>query len=446
MKNCIHCGAPLHEEASFCHRCAKSQRESSILHPPRSRKKGLRIGALGLAAAIALGAWALWPREEAAPAGEPAPAAETPIHEAQPSTQPGPEIFDNGGAEIVYTSEGTSYRLLASFSPRMGEEARFLSGTYSREHSVSPGSNYMTFTHLFVVSDTGEFAGDDFAELVEEVRISARPAEGSAALEPSAPTLSPDDPHVFRLSGFYYNESNAQNELCWEIAMKNGDTVRLRQVFTVSTVEQLSLHYSEHSMATIEELRSLLESVSAGVSPETEVTIYLPPVVYEGGISFDSRSFKLVGSTDGETGTRTTFTDTVSVSAFAPTVSSLSNIDFVTEGRVGVHARESVWLEGCLFSGCSVGAYADMGGWLCTVGCSFVNNGVGMEINNPGSARLSRTNFTALSFEGNDLGFRLSACGYGEDMMFELCSFSGNGQDVECLTGNEVNYMDCSWE
>lgn len=447
MKKCIHCGAPLHEEASFCHHCAKSQRESHSPELPKRRKRGLRAAAaLCLAAVLASGLWVLWPREE--PPAEPAPGpglslAAEPASAPEPT--PGPAVYDNGGAEIDYTADGESYRILASFTPREGE-ARFLSGNYSAGHAISPGGNYMTFTHLFVVSEAGEFANEAFGELVEEVRISAEPVGGSEALEPSAPTLSPDDPYVFRMSGFYYNESKGENELCWEIKMKNGDTLRLYQSFTVSTVEVLSLHYTEQPMATIEELRSLLESLSVGVDPDTEITLYLPPVVYEGGLSFETRSFELVGSTDGETGARTTFTGTVNVYGYGPTVSSFTNIAFAAEGQTGLYASESVWLENCAFTGCSVGAYADAGAWLCTLGCVFRDNGVGMEINNPGGARLTNTDFTGHSFMDNGVAFRLSACGSSETMDFIGCSFSGNGQDVECLTENKVNYVDCTWE
>ena len=427
MKKCVHCGAPLHDEASFCHACAQSQREPKIPVPPKPFKKAPAfialafILALGIAAAIAM-------------------LPQPPQSTEEPESSYSPRVFDNGGADMVYTHEGREFLLAVSFSPR-DSLAEFAAGEFSSQPVIGVDENYMTYDHLFVISgDKSRFANEDFGKLVKEVRVSATPTDDWAALELSAPEADPENPNVFLRTGFYFNVSKGRNDICWEIEMLNGDRIYLHQVFSVSAAKTLSYSHTEYPMSTIDELQELINSISSGTGVDTEVNIYLPPVVYDGGLTIDHRSINLIGSSSASQGVeRTTFAGTVTVNAYAPNASTFQSIAFEVPDGIGVLARESVMLENCVFRGCSVGAYAEYGGWICSLGCLFENNGVGIDINNPGNASLCNTEFIGHRFIGNGIAFRLSETAYAEPMVFHGCVFSGNGENIVNLDTNAID-------
>ncbi|MBQ8263302.1 MAG: hypothetical protein IJY96_00825 [Oscillospiraceae bacterium] len=451
MKNCIHCGAELHDDASFCHLCAKSQREkrNPVLPKPKNKKLLRTLLSLALAVCVLFAISKLLPREEA-PA-EPTLAAQ-PEAASEPSAEPSPEpvnepqIFDNGGAEMLYTHGGKSYHLAVSFSPRDSAQSCAV-GEERSDPIIGADENYMTYDQLYVVSeDKSSFAHGEFDALVKEVRVRSITGTG-ATLELSPPESDPNNPGIYLRTAFFFNVSNHENYIHWEIEMLNGDIIRLHQIFSVKSTKSLSYSHEEYPMNTIGELQALIDSICTTVPIDTEVTVYLPPVVYEGGLTIASRSVNLTGSSDAAAGVeRTTFTGTVTVNAYAPNASTFRNIAFEVSNGTGVLSRQSVSVESCVFRNCAVGALAEYNGWIRSVDCLFENNGVGIEINNSGNAALCNTDFVGHRFIGNAIAFRLSSCVYAESMNFIDCQFSGNGDDVVNVAGNTVTYTNCEME
>ena len=78
MKTCPHCGAPLPEEASFCHNCAQTVNERKALYSALI---------IVLVLALAVGGW-LYTR---------------------------PKVYDNGTAEVIYTDQDGTYQILAGY-------------------------------------------------------------------------------------------------------------------------------------------------------------------------------------------------------------------------------------------------------------------------------------------------------------------------------------------
>ncbi len=438
MKKCINCGAELPDEASFCHKCATSQIVRSIPAIPKPRNiKFLRaLLALVLAVAVILSLVLIFSHDSEPPA-EPTP---TPAAEPTPSPTPEANIYDNGSAEMSYTHEGNTYRLAVSFTKR-DSIAHCAEGESEEEAVIGAEQNYRTFANFFVLSeDKSAFADNEFSKLVRDVRISATPANGAQALEMSTPAPNPEQPDPFLVSDFYFNVGNGRNDITWEIEMLNGDIIRLHHAFIVRATEQISYSYLTTSMDTIEELQLLVDTVCAEADEDAEVSIFLPPLIYEGELRIPKRSINFIGTFGGENSSvRTTFTGTVTVDGFGPTASSFRNVVFEVPGGIGVFARQSVVLDNCTLRGCETGAYAEEAGWVIAIGCFFEENGIGLDINNYTNARLNNPEYYFNSFTDNGIGFRLSSCTYKSDFRFEDCTFSGNGQDIMNLCANRID-------
>ena len=117
---------------------------------------------------------------------------------------------------------------------------------------------------------------DEFEALVEEFRVIATPAEGSAAMEVGLPELHPDVPEVLRACFNAYSEHTFDTDICWEIEMKNGDILRLHQNLIVNTLPTAEYHFTEYPMDTVEELRALLDTIRTEHSPDTKIILTLP--------------------------------------------------------------------------------------------------------------------------------------------------------------------------
>ncbi len=446
MKKCIHCGSPLPDEASFCHKCAKSQIEKQRPLPPKSgKKKMLRaLFALVLAVAVIFSLMLIAPKSSDSPSEPtPAPSTEptpTPTPEPTPTPTPEANIYDNGGAEISYTYEGKTYHLAVSFTQRDSIE-HCAEGEAEEEAVIGAEQNYRTFANFFVLSkDKSAFVNDEFSKLIKDARISAVPADGAQALEMSKPAPHPEHPEPCLTSNFHFNVVNGRNDITWELEMLNGDIIRLHHAFIVSATEQISYSYLTTPMDTIEELQLLVDSICAEASEEAEVSIFLPPMIYEGELHIPKRSINFIGTFGGENGSvRTTFTGTDTVDGFGPTASSFRNIAFEVPGGIGVFARQSVVLDNCTLRGCETGAYAEGEGWIIAMGCFFEENGIGLDLNNYTNARLNNPEYYFNSFTGNDIGFRLSSCTYKSDFCFDNCTFSGNGTSIMNLCVNNIN-------
>ena len=111
MKSCPHCGRSLPEEASFCPCCAQTVNVRKGVCPPRYIPGRVLYSTLIVFAAAAVLVLLAF------------------------GTRSRPKVYDNGNAEVIYTSQGTAYQLCvawadAPFSPRtsvmpMGRQMRY---------------------------------------------------------------------------------------------------------------------------------------------------------------------------------------------------------------------------------------------------------------------------------------------------------------------------------
>lgn len=92
MKSCPHCGRSLPEEASFCPCCAQTVNVRKGVCPPRYIPGRVLYSTLiAFAAAAVLVLLAFGARSR-------------------------PKVYDNGNAEVIYTSQGTAYQLCVAWA------------------------------------------------------------------------------------------------------------------------------------------------------------------------------------------------------------------------------------------------------------------------------------------------------------------------------------------
>ena len=91
-KNCPHCGASLHEEASFCPYCAKSVNQRKQPHPPRYISgRALRSAGVLLAVLVLVLLAVFWHRLR-------------------------PRVYDNDSTEVIYRDQGVDYQLCIAWA------------------------------------------------------------------------------------------------------------------------------------------------------------------------------------------------------------------------------------------------------------------------------------------------------------------------------------------
>ena len=396
-KKCIHCGAELPEDASFCPHCAQSQIEKAEVTPPRLWRKKALIAALcvALAAVIAL-IWVLFQR---------------------------PKAYE-GGAYVVYTDQDGSYELLAAFHPDDIANNRPV-----REKTVSLStSEFSNMTVMFGVYQNGKIADTEaFFEKVERCTLEASPNEGGA-LTLSEPTYNTNFLPAARESDITYSGESGTNELIWTLHMKNGDTIHLQQTFAVIPLIHQVYTPGDTALDTMEDLTALLSRINEEVPEDTIVDIYLPPVTYTGDLTMVSRAVNLYGNTEGSG--RTVFTGTLSVNTDSPSNVMLFDLDFAGDGGTGLSTTASVYMGGCSFSGWDVGAVALDGGMIGVERCVFRNNGIGFKYNTVVYHSFNDV-FPDCTITDNDIGVQFARLQGTITIDFVGSVFSGNRIDID---------------
>lgn len=396
-KKCIHCGAELPEDASFCPHCAQSQIEKAEAKPPRLwRKKALIAVSCVLIVAVVILACSYANR---------------------------PKTYE-GGAYIVYTDQDGDYELLAAFHPDDIANNRPI-----REKTVSLSTNeFSNMTVMFGIYHNGEIADTEaFFAKVESCTLEASPNEGGA-LALSEPTYNTNFLPAARESDITYSGESGTNELTWTLKMKNGDTIRLKQTFEVIPLVHQVYTPEDTALDTIEDLTALLSRINEEVPEDTIVDIYLPPVTYTGDLTMVSRAVNLYGNADGNG--RTVFTGTLSVNTDNPSNVMLFDLDFVGDGGTGLSATASVYMGGCSFSGWDVGAVALDGGMIGVECCTFKNNGIGFKYNTRVYHSFNSV-FPDCTITDNDIGVQFARLEGTITIDFVGSLFSGNRIDID---------------
>ncbi len=406
MKTCIHCGKPLPDDASFCPYCETVQTEPKDAELPKKwRKKAVTI--LGIVLLIALTAAIGYGLRQ-------------------------PKTIEADGPELDYKGYHVMIRLngLKDLEPPYEGEA-------SAEKTNNANAGYAVPSRLFVFKDNDMVnAGEEFAALIDHASVTAAPRDGANAMETHDPVYDEVFPDAALASNVFYDTTCGTNDLTWTIVMKNGDTLVLNQAFTVHELVVVSYYPEDVPMQTIEELQALLGRIDAEIDPAAVVNLYLPPVVYEGGIHIADRTYTFYGSSDGTV--NTTFTQPVTVNAEQPTYTDFFGVNFDGNGGTGIHAGRSVNCYDCEFSGWDTALLAGDGSWAAVHNCVFRDNGIGYQFNS-GSSKLVSTNFDGTQFLRNGIGLHLLRVPGDKPLQMNGCVFEGHGTDLQNDCGISVD-------
>lgn len=398
-KPCPRCGAALPAEASFCPHCAETLRPRKPASPPAvfPRRRFLWGGAalMLLAAAAAL------------------------------MLSLAPDTYDGLG-QVLYTDDDGTYQLLVT-----PENNRF---TPQAEVSsdAEEGQAYRIPSRLFVNHvDSGANAGQMFLQKVDSVSTQIlQPEDSFSPMTCTLPETRDFAPEAARVTLVDFTSRSEPAELVWTLHMQNGDVIRLRQKITPVPIQTYDFYPEDHPMDTPEQLQSLVDQVTAQIPLPAVVNLHLPAVTYDGGLTISGRPVNLYGS-QGPNGCRTTFTDTVLLTAQDGPISYFYDIDFTGDGTaVGVSASARFWAEGCTFTGWKTGVlgYGDV--WVNVIACRFEDNTTGFHFNSTGQS-VTHTMFNDNVFVRNGTAVLLEHVPTGETMNFQGSRFAGNHVDID---------------
>lgn len=415
MKICPHCGAPLPEGASFCHNCARTVNRRSEVKPPWHMPRRALYSALivVLVLALAVGGW-LYTR---------------------------PKVYDNGTAEVIYTDQDGTYQILAGFSTDRFEPV------YEDIAECEEGKEYRMPSRLYINhQESGANAKEVFMKKAEAVTVEIIQAEDSPIpwrwSEPEARDFAPDAAMISLLD---FTAQSGPMELIWAIHMENGDTIRLHQKVELIPIPTYRYYPEDVPMETVEELQALVDKIGAEVEEEAIVYIHLPPVTYAGGLTIEHRSINLIGST-GETGQRTTFTDTVWLSFTLGPIVYFNDIDFVgNQDSIGISASSRLHLTGCRLSGWKTGLLGYGYTWVNADECVFEDNLVGFHFNSTGGY-VSDRSYLDNVFRNNGTAVLLERVPTDTELIFRGTRFSGNGTDIDNRCNQALDISEAVFE
>lgn len=416
-KKCIHCGAELPEAASFCPHCAKSQTEKQPVTTPR--EKHTRAIALMAAAALAVIAVVL---------------IITHIH--------APKVYE-GTESLTYTANDTSYQLLLSFS---GNPAAAKKGVTTREVTIADGMESSLPSQLYVFdSESGEYAWEQFLELVDSCRVEVEPLEGASAMDFNQASHSDFFANAAYEADIVYDSTCGTNKINWTLNMKNGDTLHLTHSIAVAREDAVTYYADEIPMGTSEELQTLLDTIEAEVDPATSVYLYLPAVTYDSAVTFGNHTFTIYGGVNDD-GTMTTFAGEVAFKGTDGHHAVLYDLNFTHDGTgTGLTAYEYVLVDNCSFTGWEIGALAQNGGWVSLISCTLENNGVGLKFNSQSSSGANPT-YNGNTFKDNGTAVLLASVPALDAFDFTDSIFSGNDTNIDNICGQALNTVNAVFE
>lgn len=433
---CTYCGAKLAEGASFCPHCAKPLIAKRVVPVPRPRKRAvLRWGAAILVLAVLLcgaGAWFYRGAQKRGPeqenlmeAGTPDVTAAAPEAADAPAAEPEPKLYDEGGAEATYADEDGVWHLVLTFSEDSGLQG---APQPAVQNEIPDGVRYAYPSQLYIHCEgTDEDVSDVFMQKVSRCAVQAIAEEGASAMECSEARYNDSFPAAARMADVFYWSDCGTNEVLWTIFLKNGDTINLRQIITITRRALLEYHFEDTPLDTMEELTALLTQINEETDEDTAVNIYLPPVIYEGELTLSGHACSFFGSSDGVN--RTTFTGTVSVQTQSPETPEFYGIDFAGNGGTGLLATRWTVLRQCRFTGWDIGVAAEDGSWVTVANCTFENNAVGLRFNTSYSTGANES-YSDTCFYDNETAVLIERL-YGTLVLtFDGSRFRGNQTDV----------------
>lgn len=398
MKNCIHCGKELAGEARWCPYCEKPQKEPERVKTPL-RIRRLVLTCLAILVVAGTAAYAV-------------------------SRQNQPKVYE-GGASVEYRIDGKDCKILLSFKSNgrtTGEEQD------QTEDRQPENSQTAVPSQLVAYSKEDPDIQNTFTELIDTCVVTAQPEEGAKPMEVNGP--QPGKGSNFDAAWYadvVYGPENGTNVICWEVRMKNKDTIRLYQKVTCNLLETIEYHYEDTPMDTVEEIEALLKK-TAEESPEAVLSLYLPPVTYEGSLVMDERTATLFGSE--EDGKKTTFTDTLTVNTRKPATAELYELEFEGSGGTGLVSTDALYVQACVFTGWDIGVDAQNGSWISLTNDAFIGNGIGFRFDS-GSATFSNPTYENVVFAENTLGMQILQVPGDNTLRFVNPIFDANETDYE---------------
>lgn len=465
-KKCVNCGAELSQNAAFCPHCETIQIAKQPVKQPRLWRKKALIATAVITAALLTLLPCLYHRSEAyeedagtVDTDTDGDSAET-IHAitnsvSRPDHAPDthediPETIDTitdsasrpnqalhvneDSAETTYIDTDGTYHLFLCFdTSNIAKKQKQGSVTIkaSAETESAKPSQLSVYDE-----ETGADAQDTFFEEVDSCTVETIPGENSKAMECSQPAKDHVFPNAARVAHVYFNGDSGTNEIRWTLNMKNGDTIILSQFICITRLETLRFFHEVYPMDTLEQLQELLATIEDEISPDTVVDLYLPPVIYDGGLTLYKRAVNLHGSTDGEN--QTTFTGTLTIESEKPEHTYITGIRFAGNGGTGLLATAAIELSDCEFVGWDLGAVAHDGAWITPWNCVFANNKIGLHFNSSHSHRTSPA-FGNNTFTGNGTAVLFSVI--PGDLPIDFCDsvFSRNETDINNLTSCKID-------
>lgn len=416
MKACPHCGAVLPDEASFCPNCA----ESVVIRQTLRRFRRLPVKAafvlFSVLAAVLLAVlvWRFVPR-----------------------------TYDSGTAETLYTLNGQTYQLCVAWADTPTEPT----GDRYTSSAIDFDSRYPSLLYINR-ADTGASAADEFLPQVKEITAgfaSPNAADGPGedlrlSCTPPARRVDyvPDAASITYVDFCLWREGDYEAPLVFTVHMKNGDTIRVRQIQHFHSVKTYTYTPEDTPMDTLEDLQALLEEIGHTTEEDAEINIHLLPVTYKGELVLNRLAVNLYGSLD-QAGRRTTFTGPVHLTYSSGAISYFEGIDFTgSGGGTGISALSRLHLTNCRLSGWDTAVYCAEHAWVNTDQCTFSDNGVGLQINNAVS-NISDSRFEDNTFRDNQTAVVLEQVGVDLALSFPGTLFTGNGADIDNRCGQELD-------
>ena len=400
MKKCMHCGKELPEAASWCPFCENSLKKTTEIQLPPRRRRWM-IAGLILAAAVLTVSYAVFAGHR-------------------------PKVYEGFG-EVEYELDGQNIRVFSSFSDH---DLSMMNTVDCYSTKIMEGDTAAIPALLFAVSEKDSVPVDSFPDQVEQIQLTADPDEGSQPMDIYGPFTGEETgfPSLWE-ADVVFDTTMAANTICWELKMKNGDTLRISQRVECLPLPMVAYSYVDTPMETTEQVRDLIEKTIKEETPETILRLQLAPVTYEGELILDRHSAFLEGTE--KDGRRTTFTDTIRVSTRQPDLTTIANISFEGNGdKTALTATEGVYVNGCSFSGWDIGADAQNGSWISLTNCIFEDNRIGFRFNSS-LASFSNPYYEGLAFRNNGIGIQLLMVPGNKTMTLTGCVFEGNDTDIE---------------
>lgn len=406
IKSCPHCGASLHEEASFCPYCAKSVNQRKQPHPPRYIPgRALRSAGVLLAMLVLVLIAGIW------------------LHDW-------PRVYDNDSTEVIYRYQGVDYQLCIAWA-----NAPFTPADRVRESSA-PLYEIRRYPVLLYINLAGteSFAADTFLELVESIRGEVSEADSEIQITCSEAVRDtdyvPNSAAILYMNPMVTSTGIHSAELTVSIQMKNGDVIRLHQTQAMEGIMTHHFTSDDTPLNTVSDLEVLLARLDEMVGPEDEVYIHLPPVTYTEELFVSGWAINFIGSTD-EAGNRTTFTAPIHVESERGRVFLWEGFDLLGPGEgTGLSAAARVHLTDCRIAGWETGVLAHTSAWLNADECVFEDNAAGFCFD---AARGSPSDSRYVNnlFQNNGTAVLLAQVPNDVSLKFPGSRFLNNGTDID---------------